>query len=71
MDSLDKEARGRIVKRVDGISERPYLYVRRLIGVPLYRLRVGDYRVVMDIKNNEMLIFVVQVDHRGRVYDRL
>ena len=71
LDSLGNEARARIVKKVDGIREQPYLYVKRLVGVPLYRLRVGDYRVVMDIKNNELLIFVVELNCRGRVYDRL
>ncbi|MGI0134472.1 MAG: type II toxin-antitoxin system RelE family toxin [Candidatus Micrarchaeaceae archaeon] len=47
------------------------MYVKRLVGIPLYSLRVGDYRVLMDIKNRDMLIFVVRVGHRSGAYDKL
>ncbi len=34
----------------------------------LWRYRVGDYRIVADIEDDVLLILVVDVDHRSRVY---
>lgn len=34
----------------------------------LWRYRVGDYRIVADIEDDVLVILVVDVDHRRRVY---
>ena len=61
----------RIKKRLDAVKSDPHIYVKRLGGVKLFSLRVGDYRVIMDIKNNKMIIFVVTIGHRREVYGGL
>jgi mRNA interferase RelE/StbE len=33
-----------------------------------YRMRVGNYRVIYEIKNNELIIFVVRLGPRGDIY---
>lgn len=71
LKSLDKVTSSRIVAKVESIKESPLDYVKHLVGVPVYSLRVGDYRVIMDIKNKEMIIFVIKVGHRSKVYSRL
>lgn len=35
----------------------------------LWRLRVGDYRVVLDIRRDEVVILALDVGHRSTVYD--
>jgi mRNA interferase RelE/StbE len=35
----------------------------------LWRYRVGDYRIVADIREKEILVMVVTVGHRRNVYD--
>lgn len=51
------------------LCENPYL------GKPLvgnlshyYRLRVGDYRIVYEIKEDEVVVIVVKISHRKDVY---
>jgi mRNA interferase RelE/StbE len=34
----------------------------------LYRIRVGDYRVVYEIKDDILLVIVIRVKHRSEVY---
>lgn len=34
----------------------------------LWRYRVGDYRIVADIEDDVLVILVVDVDHRRKVY---
>lgn len=33
-----------------------------------WRYRVGDYRILADIKDNEVLILVLEVGHRSKIY---
>lgn len=43
---------------------------RRLRGRPGFRVRVGDYRIIYEIDDDELrLVTVVNVGHRSRVYD--
>lgn len=36
--------------------------------VDAYRLRVGDYRVIYEIHNDELVLVVIKVGSRGDVY---
>jgi len=71
MSRLDKKTRKRIYEKVGLIKSNPYLFTKRLFGVNLYSLQVGDYRVIMNIRRNVMTIFVVKVGHRKRIYKKL
>ena len=44
------------------------MLVGNLFG--FWRYRVGDYRVLCKIKNNELVITVIDVGHRRDVYDK-
>ena len=45
--------------------------IKRLQGVNLYRLRVGDYRIIYDKNDIEYKILVVDAGNRGQVYKRI
>jgi mRNA interferase RelE/StbE len=48
---------------------RPDANVRKLAGYQdRYRLRVGDYRVIYDVIDAEVVILVVGVGHRREIY---
>lgn len=34
------------------------------------RIRVGDYRIVYEVRDSELVVLVIQVGHRSQVYDR-
>ena len=34
----------------------------------LWRYRVGDYRIITQIKDNELIILVIEIDHRKDIY---
>lgn len=36
----------------------------------LYRYRFGDYRIIYEIKESELLMLVIRVAHRKEVYDK-
>jgi mRNA interferase RelE/StbE len=34
------------------------------------RVRVGDYRIVYEVRDSELVVLVIQIGHRSQVYDR-
>jgi mRNA interferase RelE/StbE len=65
---LEKDVQERIIKALERIRIRPESYVRKLVGDPGYRLRVGDYRVILDIQKSELIILVIKIGHRKNIY---
>jgi len=43
---------------------------RALRGRPGYRVRVGDYRILHAVADDDLLVVVVTLGHRRDVYDR-
>ncbi len=68
---LDKLTAQRIYTKLKEIasSENPFIYVKRLTGIALFSLRVGDYRIILDIKRNSLIILVLKLGRRKNVYD--
>lgn len=61
----------RIYEKVSKIVTNPQeLDVKRLTGIPCYKLRVGDYRVIFEIKKEELKVLIVKVGHRKEVYKK-
>lgn len=72
---LDKKAAARILDELEAVSklDDPRSRGKALVGnlSGLWRYRVGDYRVVCDIEDRILLIAVIDVAHRSKVYKRL
>ena len=68
LEKLDKNMQDRILHTLERIRIRPIAYVKKLVGNPYFRLRVGDYRIIVSIKNDQMIIMVVEVGHRKNIY---
>ncbi len=67
---LDKSQRERIFAVLERIKIRPEDFVEKLIGESGYKLRIGDYRLFLDIEQNKLIIFVVEVRHRKNAYKK-
>ena len=68
LGKIDKRNTQKIYDSVLGCIDDPFRDVVRLTNSPFYRLRVGNYRVVLDLQQSKMIIFVVETDHRGKIY---
>lgn len=65
---LPPEMQVRIIDQVESIAEEPLAYVRKVEGSPYHRLRVGEYRVVMQITATHLTIHVIRVAPRENAY---
>jgi mRNA interferase RelE/StbE len=70
LKKLEKTVLGRIIAALERIRIRPQAYVTKLVGDPGYKLRVGDYRLIMDIENNKLTILVLKAGHRKNMYQK-
>jgi mRNA interferase RelE/StbE len=70
---LSKSAAGRVVKRIEKLKDEPFPHgVDKLEGAErLYRLRVGDYRIVYQVDTRVQQIVILYVRHRRDVYRAL
>lgn len=62
--------RGRIFQAIDGLAREPRpAGCTKLAGADdAYRIRVGDYRIVYEIQDKVLIVYVVRVAHRKDVY---
>ena len=65
---LEKNIQVRIISTLERIRIRPYPHVKKLVGSPYFRLRVGDYRLILDIQPDKLIIFVIEIGHRKGIY---
>lgn len=67
---LDAIAKKRLGKKIKQYSKTPLAYAKRLVDTRMgtYRWRVGDYRIIFDLKGSN--IMVLRVGHRREIYRR-
>lgn len=70
LKKLGKNDQERIIKSLERIRIRPEAYITKLIDDPGYRLRVGDYRLILDIKKEKLIILVLMAGHRKNIYKK-
>ena len=73
LTKLDRQVARRIVAAVDRLHADPRPPgSRALLGYPnLWRIRIGDYRVIYAIKDAELVILALRVAHRSSIYRNL
>lgn len=70
LEKIDKKDAQKIYDSVLDCAEEPFRVAVRLTNLPFYRLRVGNYRVILDLQQKKIVIFVIEVDHRKRIYKK-
>lgn len=67
---LPGEVQKRIIDRVEELASNPRpAGVKKLVSEEnLYRMRVGEYRAVYQIRDRELIVLIVKVGHRREVY---
>jgi mRNA interferase RelE/StbE len=67
---LPRGIQERIIARIEELAPNPRPHgVRKLVSEEnLYRVRVGEYRVVYQIRDRELIVLIVKVGHRREAY---
>jgi len=74
-DALPVKIQTRTIEALQLLSTNPFselLRFKKLKGAEsLYRVRVGDYRIVYEVRGAVLLIVVIKIGHRKDVYRNL
>lgn len=72
LKKLDKSVAANIVDYLDNIAalDDPRARGKGLTGhlVGLWRYRVGDYRIICDVHDEELIIVALELGHRSKIY---
>ncbi len=72
LKSLDKPQKQRVEAFIDGLftTGNPRANGKALQGQlsGYWRYRVGDYRIICQIKDSELVILVIEIGHRKNIY---
>jgi mRNA interferase RelE/StbE len=71
LEKLEKVDQERIIKSLERIRIRPEAHITKLVGDPGYKLRVGDYRVILEIEKDKLIILVLMSGHRKNIYGKM
>ena len=70
LEKLQLSTRKRIFEKIISTKEDPFHYFEKLKWRDEYKLRVGGYRVIVDINKKKKRIYILVIGHRKNVYKR-
>jgi len=60
----------RINHKMRLLKKDPFTFLEHFEGEKCYKLRIGEYRALIDVDQSKRIIFVRVLDHRKRIYKR-
>jgi mRNA interferase RelE/StbE len=72
LQDADQTIVKRIARKIGALAENPYPRgAKKVLGEEgVFRTRVGDYRILYSLENDNRTLLVVNIDKRSRVYQR-
>ncbi|BBC22678.1 type II toxin-antitoxin system RelE family toxin [Pseudanabaena sp. ABRG5-3] len=70
LDNITKIERDRLIVTLRSLADDPRPNgVKKLKGYDnIYRVRIGDYRIIYEIKDRELIVLLLSVSHRKDAY---
>ena len=68
LKKLESKTRQRIISTLKRVRIRPGSYLTKVVGDPSYKLRVGDYRLIIDLDKGKLILLVLKMGHRKKIY---
>jgi len=69
---IPRRDREKIIEKIEGLQLEPrpegYAKLKGYFNPSLYRIRHGDYRVVYTIRDEVLLVLVVEIGNRKEIY---
>ncbi len=66
---LQKKDKEIILNKIYSIRQNPFRFLKRLQGEKLWRLRIGEYRAIIDVVISGNKIIVLRIGYRKNIYD--
>ena len=70
LDKLPLDIVKRIVEKLDQLKENPEHFIEKLKDMPEFKIRIGDYRVILLLDQYNKKIKIQAVGHRRNIYKK-
>ncbi|VVB66490.1 ParE toxin of type II toxin-antitoxin system, parDE [Candidatus Gugararchaeum adminiculabundum] len=67
--NLDRAVAIQITKKIEQAAQNPAHYFKRLVDREEYKLRIGDYRVIVFLNHSDNTVQIQRIGHRKNIYD--
>jgi mRNA interferase RelE/StbE len=71
-DQIPARIQNKVLEGLALLEINPFsdlLQIKKIKGVEsLYRFRVGDYRVVFEVRKKVLLVLIIKIGHRKEIY---
>ncbi|MEA5535383.1 type II toxin-antitoxin system RelE/ParE family toxin [Crocosphaera sp. XPORK-15E] len=70
LSKMPRDIQERISNKIDTLKTNPYPPdVKQLKnGEGRLRIRIGDYRIIYRVENNTLVVLVIKIGHRSKIY---
>ena len=69
LNKLEKQIKERIWNKLQECKENPFRFLKPLIQIKGFKLRIGDYRIIIDVQEEIKILNVLKIGHRKNIYD--
>ena len=70
LNKLEKNTKRRIWNKLQECKENPFRFLEPLVQIKGFKLRVGDYRIILDVQEQIKILNVLRIGHRKNIYDK-
>jgi len=69
LSKLEKDIKDRIWNKLQACKIEPFRYLEHLEEIEGFKLRVGDYRIILDVNSKTNTIAINKIGHRKNIYE--
>ena len=69
LNKLEQGIKTRIWNKLQECKQDPFRYLQHLTQIRGYKLRVGDYRIIIDVQEEIKILYVEKIGHRKNIYE--
>ena len=71
LDKCERQLHDRIRNKIFLLGDDPFRILEHFSGQDFYKLRIGNYRALVDVDISRKIIFVRHLEHRSKIYKNL
>ncbi len=69
LNKLESNIKVRIWNKLQQCKENPFHFLEHLEEIEGYKLRVGDYRIIIDVDKTNQILHILKAGHRKNIYE--
>lgn len=67
---IERSEKEQIIKKLQRISIQPEKFLIKLINSDFYKLKMGNFRLFIDLQNDKMILLVLEIGKRKNIYKK-